>query len=220
MGLFDLFRGSRKTTTISPSDIVVFIVGPSGSGKSRFMSILLQRANVHVRVSKGQKPGTTEVHAERCRFDGMPNEIVIVDTPSFCTYMEPDGEEVVRKWMESNYAKPCKAAKMLYMHNLAFNPDDTNLRVANHLRVFRRTCRQNLLPSAIHIIPTLSHGSTLSDERLKILATQLQRQADAEGALLCNTSDGKSFVGKPFDGKPFDGKPEAAWNILQELLNA
>ncbi|KIK17506.1 hypothetical protein PISMIDRAFT_685275, partial [Pisolithus microcarpus 441] len=34
MGLFDLFRGSKKTSAILPTDIVVFIVGPSGSGKS------------------------------------------------------------------------------------------------------------------------------------------------------------------------------------------
>ncbi|KAI6107645.1 hypothetical protein EDD16DRAFT_1620399 [Pisolithus croceorrhizus] len=208
MGLFDLFRGSRKTTTISPSDNVVFIVGPSGSGKSRFMSILLQSANVHVRVSKGQKPGTTEVHAERCRFDGMQNDIVVVDTPSFCTYMDPDGEEVVRKWMESNYTKPCKAARILYMHNLAFNPDDGNLKVSNHLGAFRRACRHDLIPSIIRVLPTLSNGARLSDERLRALTGQLQRQADAEGVRLCDTCD----------GKPFDGKPEAAWDVLQELL--
>lgn len=101
MGLFDWFRGSKRATVILPTDIVVFIVGPSGSGKSRFMGIILQQSNVHVRISKSQRPGTTEVHAERCRFDGIQGDIVIVDTPSFCTYMDPDGEEVMRKWMES-----------------------------------------------------------------------------------------------------------------------
>ncbi|KAI6111677.1 hypothetical protein EDD17DRAFT_795348 [Pisolithus thermaeus] len=209
MGLFDQFRGSKKTTAILPTDIVVFIVGPQGSGKSWFMDALLKSANVHVRVSKGQKPGTTEVHAERCRFDGMQNDIVIVDTPSFITYMDPDGEEAVRKWMESNYTKPCKAAGILYMHNLAFNPDDANLRVSNHLGTFRRTCRQNLIPSIIHVVPTLSNGARLSDERLRTLMALLQRQADAEGARLRNVSE----------GRPFDGKPETAWDVLQGLLS-
>ncbi|KAI6156085.1 hypothetical protein EDD17DRAFT_1070567 [Pisolithus thermaeus] len=209
MGLFDLFRGSKKTTTISPSDVVVFILGPTGSGKSWFMNVLLQSANVHVRVSKGQKPGTTEVHAERCRFDGMQSDIVIVDTPSFSTDMNPDGEEVVRKWMESNYTKPCKAAGMLYMHNLAFNPDDANLRMSNHLGAFRRACRQNLFPSTIHVVPTLSYGARLSDERLRTLTALLQRQADAERVSLHKSSD----------GKPFDGKPEAAWDVVQGLLS-
>ncbi|KAI6027809.1 hypothetical protein BKA83DRAFT_4233884 [Pisolithus microcarpus] len=204
MGLRELLFGSKKTTTILPTDTVVFIVGPSGSGKSRFMSILLQNANVHVKVGKGQRPGTTEVHAERCQFNGMQSDIVIVDTPSFCTYMKPDGEKVVRKWMESNYTEPCKMATMLYMHNLAFNPEDANLRVLNHLGVFRRTCRRNLIPSIIHVVPTLSTGATLSDERLGILTAQLQSQANDAGARLHNT---------------FDGEPGTAWDVIQELLN-
>ncbi|KAI6119151.1 cytochrome P450 [Pisolithus croceorrhizus] len=139
----------------------------------------------------------------------MQNDIVIVDTPSFITYMDPDGEEAVRKWMESNYTKPCKAAGILYMHNLAFNPDDANLRVSNHLGTFRRTCRQNLIPSIIHVVPTLSNGARLSDERLRTLMALLQRQADAEGARLRNVSE----------GRPFDGKPETAWDVLQGLLS-
>ncbi|KAI5995166.1 hypothetical protein EDD15DRAFT_2257271 [Pisolithus albus] len=210
MGLFDRLRWSKKTTTVLPTDTVVFIVGPSGSGKSRFMSILLQNTNVHVKVSKGQRPGTTEVHAERCRFDGMQNDIVIVDTPSFCTYTDPDGEDVVRQWMESNYTKPCKAVRTLYMHNLAFNPEDANLTVSNHLGVFRRTCRPSLLPSIIHIVPTLSYGAKLTAERLGTLTTQLQSQAKNAGARLHNS----------FDGKPFDGKPDTAWDVVQGLLNA
>ncbi|KAI6128088.1 hypothetical protein EDD16DRAFT_1892624 [Pisolithus croceorrhizus] len=139
----------------------------------------------------------------------MQNSIVIVDTPSFCTYMDPDGEEVLRKWMESNYTRPCKWAGILYMHDLYFNPEDTNLRLSNHLNAFRRTCRRNLIPSIIHIVPTLSHGARLSDERLRTLTILLQRQADAERARLYDASD----------GKPFDGKPEAAWNVVQELLS-
>ncbi|KAI6119153.1 hypothetical protein EDD16DRAFT_948360 [Pisolithus croceorrhizus] len=185
MGLFDRFRGSKKTTTVLPTDIVVFI------------------------VCRGQKPGITEVHAERCRFDGMQNDIVIVDTPSFCANIEPDGEEVVREWIDSNYTKRCKLAGMLYMHNLAFDPDDANLRMSNHLSAFRRACRRNLVPSIIHVVPTLSYGARLSDERLRTLSALLKRQADVERARLHNASD----------GKPFDGKPEAAWDIVQGLLS-
>ncbi|KAI5997330.1 hypothetical protein F5J12DRAFT_852365 [Pisolithus orientalis] len=209
MGLLDRFRGSKKTTAILPTDIVVFIVGPSGSGKSRFMSILLQNTNVHVRVSKGQNPGTTEVHAERCRFDGMQSDIVIVDTPSFYTYLDPDGEDVVKRWMDSNYTKPCKAAAVLYMHNLAFNAGDANLKVSKHLGAFRRACRRNLIPSVYHVIPTLSYGARLSNERIETSVTQLRGQANDEGAQFCSTSPA---------GKPFDGRPETAWDVVQGLL--
>ncbi|KAI6033576.1 hypothetical protein PISMIDRAFT_197921 [Pisolithus microcarpus 441] len=198
---------SRRTTAILPTDIVVFIVGPTGSGKSWFMSTLLQHANVHVRVNKAQRPGTTEVHAERCIFDGTQSDIVIVDTPSFCTYTDPDGEEVMREWMDSNYTGRCKAVMMVYMHNLAFNPEDANMRLSNHLGVFRRACRQNLFPSVIHVVPTLSYWARLSDTRVKILTAQLQRQANAEGARLAS------------GGRLFDGEPETAWDVVQGFLN-
>ncbi|KAI5996946.1 hypothetical protein EDD15DRAFT_2412538 [Pisolithus albus] len=232
MDLFDKFRGSRRTTVILPTDIVVFraestsIVGPTRSGKSwvnltfimfyaslitratfQFMSMLLQSANVQVPVSKRLTPGTTEVHAERCRFEGMQSDIVIVDTPPFCTYMELDGEEVMREWMESNYTGRCKAVMMVYMHNFACDAEDANLRLSNHLGVFRRACRQNLFPSVIHVVPTLSFGENLSAKRLRTLTTQLQRQANAEGAQLAN---GRRL---------FDGKPETTWGIIQGLLN-
>ncbi|KAI6119149.1 hypothetical protein EDD16DRAFT_1726592, partial [Pisolithus croceorrhizus] len=151
MGLLDRFRVSKRTTAVLPTDvavptgivvptdIVVFIVGPSGSGKSWFMNILLQNPNVRVQVADRQKPGATEVHAERCHFDGVGNDIVIVDTPSFCTCMDPDSEEVVRTWMLSNYTEPCQETSILYMHNLAFEPDDADLMLSNHIRAFRRT---------------------------------------------------------------------------------
>lgn len=208
MGLFDLFRGSKKTSAILPTDIVVFIVGPSGSGKSWFMSVLLKHAQV--RVSMGQKPGTTEIHAERCRFDGMKNDIVIVDTPSFDTNEEgPDGETEVKKWMDSNYAKPCKAAGVLYMHNVASNPDDPGLKVSNHLGAFRRTCRPKLIPRVIQVVPTLDHGARLLQEKIITRVTHLGLQANDEGAQLCNASAGYTF----------DGQPGTAWDIIQGLLS-
>ncbi|KAI5995162.1 hypothetical protein EDD15DRAFT_2257232 [Pisolithus albus] len=166
------------------------------------MSTLLKKANVY--VSKSQRPGTTEVHAERCRFDEKQSDIVIVDTPSFCTYTDPDGEVVVREWMKSYYPKPCKVARMVYMHNLASNPEDTNLRMSNHLGAFRRAYLPNPSPRTIHVVPTLPVGAKLPKERLRTLTTQLQRHANAEGARLHDT---------------FDGEPETAWNIVQELLN-
>lgn len=193
---------------ISSQNIVVFIVGPSASGKSRFTSILLQSEEVHLIYSGDQSSNTTGALAKRCRFDGVQSD-VIVDTPSFYTHEGPDGEEVLKEWMDQNYTKPCKAAGVLYMHDLAFNPDDAALNVSKHLDAFRRTCRQCLVPRVIHVVPTLRYEAKLSDEGNKTSATQLQRQVNYEGARFCGTSS---------DGTPFDGKPETALGIVQGLL--
>ncbi|KAI6032392.1 hypothetical protein EDC04DRAFT_68106 [Pisolithus marmoratus] len=95
------------------------------------------------------------------------------------------------------------------MHNLVFNSDDRGLGMSNYLGAFRRTCRQNLLPSVIHVVPTLSLGAELPDERIVTRVAQLRLQAYDEGAQLCKTSS---------DGRPFDGTPEMAWDVIQGLL--
>ncbi|KAI5994915.1 hypothetical protein F5J12DRAFT_409788 [Pisolithus orientalis] len=172
------------------------------------MKTLLQHENVHIRVSNGRNADAADVHAERCRFDGIQSDIVIVRTPSFYTD-GPDGEETLKKWMDSNYIKPCKAVGVLYMHNLASSAGDSNLEVSKHLGAFRRTCRSNLIPSVIRVVPTSYHIAWLSNESMETPMTQFRRQANDEGVQFCSTLP---------DGKPFDGKPETAWGAVQELL--
>ncbi|KAI6103861.1 hypothetical protein EDD16DRAFT_1640155 [Pisolithus croceorrhizus] len=139
----------------------------------------------------------------------MPSDVVIVDTPSFFTYRNSGGEDVMRGRMNSNYTNLCRGAGILYLHNLSFRPVDPNMRVSTHLDAFRRTCRQHLIPSIIHIVPTL-FWPTLTEEGLRMSMVQLQHQADANGALLHN----------PSDGRPFDGHPKAAWDVLLKLLSS
>ncbi|KAI5988356.1 hypothetical protein EDD15DRAFT_1378691 [Pisolithus albus] len=192
MGLFDIFRWSRKATTVSQTDYVVFsIVGPSGAGKSWLLSLLLKMAKTRVPINKGQKPCTSKVYAERCHFEGIQSGIVLVDTPSFYTYVGPDKEKIVKKWIDSNYTKP-KGAGILYM-------------VSRHFSAFRRTFPQALVPRAVRVVPTVALGSTLPPDRISTLITGLRHQADNIGASTL--------------GAPFDGRPETAWDVVQELLN-
>ncbi|KAI5997203.1 hypothetical protein F5J12DRAFT_338158 [Pisolithus orientalis] len=138
----------------------------------------------------------------------MQSDVVIVRMPSFYTE-GPDGEESLKQWMDSNYTKPCKAVGVLYMHNLAFSAGDSNLEVSKHLGAFRRTCRPNLIPSVIRVVPTWYHIAWLSNKRMETSMTQFRRQANDEGVQFCSTLP---------DGKPFDGTPETAWVTVQELL--
>ncbi|KIN92954.1 hypothetical protein M404DRAFT_1009280, partial [Pisolithus tinctorius Marx 270] len=206
MRLTGWYRWSKKTTAISPTDHVVFIVGSSGSGKSRFMDILLRNPSVHVvRANRGQRPATTDVYTERCRFEGMPTDIVLVDMPSFHAYEGPDGEEIVKKWMDSKYMNQCKRAGILYMHNIASNPHDSALGVSIHLETFRRTLPRNLTINTVHIVPTILFAAKFTVERINALMARLQSQADGVGATMSKM--------------PFDGRPETAWDVMQELLN-
>ncbi|KAI6038439.1 hypothetical protein EDC04DRAFT_2604024 [Pisolithus marmoratus] len=211
MGLRDRFRVSKKTT-ILPKDVVVFntesatsIVGPSGSGKSWLFSILLQISKTHVPVDREPKLDVTEVNAERCCFCGEDSEIVLVDTPSLCTFVGRSGEENLKEWLDSKYRKPCKAAGILYLHNIGSNPYDPYLMVSRYLGCLMPMYHQGLAPSAVHVIPTITPGAQLSTGRIGASMLLLKNQADDLGASMLRT--------------PFDGNPETAWDVVQELLN-
>lgn len=184
-----------STTDILPTDTLVFVVGPSYSGKSWLLRILLQIADIHIPVSEGQESGTTGVYVERCRFKGIQGNIILVDTPSFCTSTSTDGEATLQKWMTSHCVEPYKAVGILYTHNTTSDPFNANLELSKHLEAFGRTPR-HFAPSAIHVVPTVAYEANFSTEGTTTLVTQLQRQADNIGVSMCKTL--------------FDGRPEVA----------
>ncbi|KAI6008588.1 hypothetical protein EDC04DRAFT_892106 [Pisolithus marmoratus] len=200
MGFFDRIRRSRKPTDILPTDVVVFIVGLSGSGKSRFLSIFLQHTNVHAVLSEGRH------YAERCHLEGMHGDVVLVDTPSLYIREDPSREGTSKKkWMDLNCTTGCRAAGILYMSDITSIPrDDTSIELSSHLEAFGRTCPRSLAPSAVHIVPTMSFGAMMSSETTRGRLASLQRQADGVDASM--------------DPGVFDGQPISAWEAVLQLL--
>lgn len=174
------------------------------AGPPQFLDILLQNPNVRWATNSQKQAGTTDVHAERCSFEGIPNDVVLVDTPSFYTYEGPDGEETVKKWMDSWCTNQCKKAGILYMHNIASNPFDANLKISKHLRAFRRTLPRNFAINTVHVVPTMALGAKLPAERVDASITALRGQAVGVDATMSTIPD---------------ERPEMAWDIVQELLN-
>ncbi|KAI6019985.1 hypothetical protein F5J12DRAFT_911477 [Pisolithus orientalis] len=203
MSLFPWSRQTKAAKVISPTDTIVFIIGPSGSGKSRFFDILLQIAKSHISLHGGRKSPTTEVYAERCRFEGDERDIVLVDTPSF--YTNTGGEEILKKWIDSNFTAFSKASGILYMHSVESNPDDADMRVSKHFEAFWRACPRNLGPSAGHIVPTIFSRAGLTAQDFGALMAQLRHQANVVGASMLRIV--------------FDGAPVMARLIIQEFLN-
>lgn len=173
------------------SNIVVFIVG-SGPLKSRFLDILLRDENVDDWNNGDRMASAQEVTTRKCRFKGMGSDIVLVDTPSFATRGGLDGEEIMEKWIKSNCNGRCKAAGILYLHNIASNSDDPTLGLSLYLDAFRRVFPEGRAPSTLHVVPTTS-GKWTSNESIEASMTQLRCEVDDIGA---------SIMGKPFDDEP------------------
>lgn len=191
---------SKETTEILPTDIVVFIVGPTGSGKSWLLSELVKKGNIQF-SKQSLKPSTKEVNAVRCHFSGdNRDDIVIVDTPSFHTYLDPDGEVTLKQWINEKCKKSCKGAGILYLHNIAANPHDANLSMSKHLQAFNRAYTS---VSSTIVVPTLDKGVIYPPDKAQRLTLRLQSEAEKFDAITC---------------KLFDGQPETAWEIVQELL--
>ncbi|KAI6129059.1 hypothetical protein EV401DRAFT_804969 [Pisolithus croceorrhizus] len=184
-----------KKTAVSRKDIVVLIL----------FRILLRIANKHVPVDEGKILGVTEVNAERCRFDGEESDIILVDTPCLWTPQRTSQQASLKEWLDSKYRKPCRAAGILYLHNVGSNPFDPYLKVSRHLGLLMPMYHQRLAPSSVHVVPTITPGAKLSTGRIGASMLLLERQADNVGASMLKA--------------PFDGRPETAWDVVQELLN-
>ncbi|KAL4073384.1 hypothetical protein J3A83DRAFT_2523442 [Scleroderma citrinum] len=202
--LWRKFVKSKETTEILPTDTVVFIVGPTGSGKTWLLRELVKSENFHLN-KQNLKPSTKQVNAVRCHFSekgGNRDDIVIVDTPSFYTFDEPDGEATLKRWMNENHTKSCKQAGILYMHNIAANPQDGNLSVCRHLDAFGRVYPWGVVSCKV-VIPTIDRGARYTFDKTQGLISKLKAEAEKVNATTCDL---------------FDGKPETAWEMVQELL--
>ncbi|KAI6030111.1 hypothetical protein EDC04DRAFT_2605525 [Pisolithus marmoratus] len=132
MCLFNLPRKRKGLKCILPEDIVVFntelrkelvFEHPFGSNRSRS-------------VIKRYNRGGRGVHAVRCRFEKLLEDVLLVDTPSF--YVDHDGPEadaILKEWMDVNTLEGCWA-----------------------ISAFQRTCREDLTGYTIYVIKTLLPG--------------------------------------------------------------
>ena len=105
------------------------------------------------------------------------------------------------------YTTPCKAAVILYMHNIAACATDTNLALQKHLDTFRSTLPQGSVnPETVHVVPIIDRGikKPVPEERFAQQMTLLKQQAAQVEASM-------------FHGI-FEASPEIAWSAVQELL--
>ncbi|KAI6005407.1 hypothetical protein EDC04DRAFT_3074032 [Pisolithus marmoratus] len=185
----------------SADDIVVFVVGPTGSGKSLFIKQLLKNDSIQL-VEGDQHPRIGNLQAVRWNFVNGQNNIVVVDTPSLNTCDGLDGREIMGQWISSRYNGRCKAAGILYLHNIASSSDDSRLGFSPYLDAFRRMFNEDRAPSTVHVVPTM-FGRRMPSEQIKTSMTQLRCEVDNVGASMLE--------------KLFDDEPGTALNAVWEL---
>ncbi|KAI6102807.1 hypothetical protein F5141DRAFT_1132713 [Pisolithus sp. B1] len=124
------------TSRVTEDDFVIFVVGPTGSGKSWFIRELLKSDDIRVAKS-GQHPCTKNVQALRCNFNNGRNNIVVIDTPSFHTELEDfDAENEVTTWIKAKLTEKCRGSGVLFLHTLARDPTHYDMSTMRRLTKF------------------------------------------------------------------------------------
>ncbi|KAI6099698.1 hypothetical protein F5141DRAFT_391362 [Pisolithus sp. B1] len=206
------FRDAFITPKVTESDIVIFVVGPTGSGKSWFTKELCN--NNEIQVEKGQHPRTKNVLALRCNFKNDPNNIVVVDTPSFHTELEGfDAEKITTAWIESRFTKKCRASGIVFLHPLAQDPTHSDQSMARHLDTFATTFPGGFtVPSLVRVVPTQEPAAILQDQKVERRLSQLESVMKSLGDNSSRKWHASMFT------EVFKGQPDTAWKVVQLLL--
>ncbi|KAG6916085.1 hypothetical protein DXG01_008514 [Tephrocybe rancida] len=98
------------------SDLIIPIMGPTGSGKSTFINTLL--GGVYARVGHDLQSETQDI--QHYRLPPPCHHIVVVDTPGFDDTYTTD-REILRRiavWMADSYSSDMKVAGLIYLHEI------------------------------------------------------------------------------------------------------
>ncbi|KAG6848901.1 hypothetical protein H0H93_012972 [Arthromyces matolae] len=110
----DFFKDPKK------SDLIIIVMGATGSGKSSFINLLFPGKDV-APVGKGLASHTQMVTAYHLPDPEFPNNrIILVDTPGFDD-SKGDDWEILRRigvWLASSYEASMKVAGIVYCHDI------------------------------------------------------------------------------------------------------
>ncbi|KAL9714078.1 hypothetical protein Ac2012v2_002386 [Leucoagaricus gongylophorus] len=128
---------SVKTEELKESDTVIVLMGPTGSGKSSFISMV---ADTDQGVGHDLMSCTNEIKAVRVRVPDEDIDIVLVDTPGFDDTYKSDYEilQMISEWIKQVGYKNILLDGILYLHRITDNRmAGTPLR---NLEVFEKIC--------------------------------------------------------------------------------
>ncbi|KAG6335339.1 hypothetical protein ID866_3750 [Astraeus odoratus] len=121
---------------LDSEDVIIAIMGPTGAGKSSFVSKatgIIDESVGHMLTSH-----TSEIRATKCVVGG--SNVVLVDTPGFDDTKKSDLEilQSISDWLTKTYKKEALLSGLLYFHRITDNRmAGTPLK---NLRVFQKLC--------------------------------------------------------------------------------
>ncbi|KAI6095302.1 kinase-like domain-containing protein [Pisolithus croceorrhizus] len=147
-------------------DIIIAVVGPTGSGKSSFID-KVATGGTGQGVGHHLTPYTNEVKATRCTFE--ESGVVLVDTPGFDDTKSSDLGvlTMVSHWLNEEYHKGTTLSAILWFHRIM----DSRMvwLPLKNLRIFEKLCGKVALPKVVLVTTMWDEVDDAGEERLREL---------------------------------------------------
>ncbi|KAF9489931.1 hypothetical protein BDN71DRAFT_1455374 [Pleurotus eryngii] len=109
-----------KTKSVSSQDIVIAVMGPTGAGKSTFISYACRKASKDL-IGHNLESCTSKV--QPIRITTGTHNVILVDTPGFDDTNMSDTRVLgmIADWLLETYNNQVKLAGIIYMHRISDN---------------------------------------------------------------------------------------------------
>ncbi|KAF4614550.1 hypothetical protein D9613_003466 [Agrocybe pediades] len=192
----------KKYTKLLKDDIIIVVMGPTGSGKSNFIDVLAESHGDRAR--EGLHSATSAVNIVRLHTDHpvFRNRVILVDTPGFDDTSKTDYEilEIISKFLAKTYKTHIHLSGLLYLHRITDNRIADALRRSLH--VFSQICGQQALQNVILV-------TTMWDEVKLDVGKQREEEIDERfwGTM---KSSGANYM-------RFQNTLTSAWDIVRAI---
>ncbi|KAI6043476.1 hypothetical protein EDC04DRAFT_708802 [Pisolithus marmoratus] len=188
------------TSEIRPDDVVILVMGKTGSGMSNFINKLTRMPPED--GADQLFSCTKDVCAYGCFRNGK--RFIFVDTPGFNNPKMPQSKvlEKIATWLEETYKRSIMLTGLLYTHSIA-----DSSRFATDMQSFQllgRLCG-NEAADRVQLV------TTMWDEEDQLVAEQVERTL--------KKTQLQSLIRAGARLSRFDNTSETAWNIVRELGN-
>ncbi|KAL8924264.1 MAG: hypothetical protein Q9172_002777 [Xanthocarpia lactea] len=206
--------GQTLPKHISEAPKLIAIMGPTGTGKSTFISKLATREmkighNLSSSLSKAPASndggsGTEEVEEVPCKVGDQ--YVILVDTPGFNDTNRTDTEilTALADWMKSSYHGDMLLSGIIYLHAIS----DTRMTQSNvqNLRMFRKLCGDDNLKNVILATTKWSVTPLVDAER---------REKD----LTSETGFWRTMMAAGSVVRRFENSAKSAKDLVEEILD-
>jgi len=192
----------KNAAKLFGSDLVIALMGPTGSGKSNIIDTLAGQPGR--RSGSRLESCTTEVRAVRLyKHPVHGDRLVLVDTPGFDDTNKSDLEilQMVSNWLKNIYEKDIKLAGIIYLHRIT----DNRMAGTPHrnLRMFGELCGDQAVKKVVF-------ATTMWDRVVR--ETGVRR----ENELFENYW--KTMINYGASTARFSNTADSAWQIVEIIL--